>query len=381
MVTGALRRLFPVRDGPAGREFVAVGLLLLASLILQRVLRWGVDAVSVWSTDALGGQLVGAAVYTALGLAALAAGYAVVRRGTSWDGLGSDGVVSAGGGAGLVLFAVTYQLHGVAALPAFPGSVVPALLVGGVAMGLLPVAYARARGVDVRFAPPDRDALPVAALTALVAALAGTGWVVALAALGNPLFVSPVGVTFGPGRSAGVLLWDAAVPGALVGVGMGVLYNGAVQEGLREHVGPAGAVAAATALVGISVVELRVGAAAGPVPTAASTATVVLLALLGALLAANGSRVLAAALDGDLPTAGAATVGVLVVALPLAVATAVRATTDLFAVYGVALAVTAAAAAVGYERTRSAWVPGLAFAAYRIVTANAVALWLAGIVQ
>ncbi|WP_135821980.1 hypothetical protein [Halostella litorea] len=372
MVPRPLRRTVPASDSPAVSAYGPVFALLVASLLLQRFLPAVVRTVVDRLSAVAGPQAVGAAVYAVLATAAYVAVAGHWGRGVEWDAL-----LSVGGTTALVGFAGAYRLLGAAALPAFPDDAVSALLVGGVAMGALGVGYARLRGVGVRFTGPARDALPVAGAVGLVAAVACLGWVAALAARGNAVFLGPVGGVFGPRRSAAALLADAALPAALVGSGTAVLYNGAVQADLRGRVGPNGAVAAVTALVGLGAVQIRVGGRADPVATAATVGAVALAAVFCAFVAARAAA--AGPLDADRPAVAAA-VGVVVVALVLGAVASVRPADGLFVAYGLALTVVAAAAGVGYERTRSVWVPALAFALQRLLTDAGVALALASAV-
>lgn len=343
--------------------------MLLASELLRTLFAGGVDAVSRLVPDALDPQLVGAVVYAALGLVALAGLYAAVRRLYATDhGFERHELVQVAGVAAALLLVAGYLLHGTADVPVFPGDVVTSLTTGVGVMGVLALGYARAYSVDMRLESPGRDALPLVGAAVLVSAVAGVGQFAVTAALGNPRFGGVVIDVFVPRLSVGLIAWRVAVPGAFTAIGMGLLYNGAVQEALRDEPGAPEAVAAATALVGVlGWSPVANGLATGPTETLAALAATTLLSLIAAFLAARGVRPFARSLGVELTPAVAAAFAVLAVAVPLLGVAVVHRPTTGIAVAGVALTSVAAVAAVGYERSRSAWVPVTAFAAYLIV--------------
>jgi hypothetical protein len=168
------------------------------------------------------------------------------------------------------------------------------------------------------------------------------------------------------------------LPGAFVGVGMAVLYNGAIQTSLRESVGSAGAVAAVTALAGVSFVEIRFGRATAALAVAGGTTVVVAGAVLAVFLATRGVRAIERSRDVTVPIIAAAGGAAGLVALALLAAVLAGWASPSVLPAGLSFTVAAAAASVGYERARSVWVPALAFASYLVLADATVAIPLAG---
>lgn len=359
------RAKLPSVGGPPALRLVGgLFVLLLASTLLSALVSFVVRAAAERLPIVLDPRLVGAVVYASVAAVALAALAAAARRtGVLGVDLERHELVQLGGALGLVLLLGSYWLHGVVSLPAVPRDVIAPLLSASVAMGLPAIVYARTRRIELPLAVPDRK---VAAGTALAAGVVAAGWLAVSAVTVDPSPVFP-GEVFGAQVSAATIVWRAVYPGVLVGFGMGALYHGAVQTALREHAGPAGAVAAVSALIGGTLWAtgevLRGGDA---VTTTATAAAVVVLSLVVALVAASAGRWLlgARSLDDAQTAVLAAATGVLFVGLPLVATTPIRGYPVEFvaSVWGFGLA--AAVAAVGYERSRSLWVPTLAFAVY-----------------
>ncbi|WP_226011232.1 hypothetical protein [Halomicrobium salinisoli] len=374
-----------LRGSPSVREYGAVFLLLLASGVAQRLVTGAVAWVSDRTPVLLDPNLVGTVVYTGLALTALAAVYVAVRRlRPSVDPLERDELLAVGGTAAFFLGIAAYRVHGAADLPVFPGSVVSSLLQGGVAMGALALGYARLRGIEVPLSLPDRDARPVLGAAVLAAVLAGLAWVVTLV-LTSPWIrdvasVDPVFSGFFAARqpSVGSLLLDSALPGVFVGFGTALLYNGAVQGGLRGRAGRLDSLAAVTALVGTFQWTLvPIGRLTGVTAPVALTAGAAAVSVVVAALTARAVRALRRSYGVAVTPALAATAGVLAVVGPPAVlAVALSYPASGLAYVGAFTAVTAVAA-VGYERSRSAWVPAAAFATFLAVANRDVALLLA----
>jgi hypothetical protein len=362
---------------PAAREYALLVVAVLAALLVQTLVGWAVDAAAEWLPQLLDPQLVGGAVYAGLGTLLLAGGYAVARSLGRAPRLDADERVSLAGVTALVLFVAAYRLHGSTTVAVVPEGITRALLGGG-GLALIAVGYTRLLDTDLRLAGPDRETLPLAAGVALVAGLAGVGWVLAAATWTE----TPLLVTLGGGSAPAFpveALGRVVVSGVLVGAGTALLYNGAIQERLRGRLGPAGAAAAATTLAGASFVELLPSRGTDPVSVVAGTVATLLLALLVAAVAAWTVGALRR-VDGSEPTplVGAA-VGVAAVVLPLVVLVPLQAAAWRTFLYP-APPVVAAAAAVGYERSRSAWVPVLAFVVYLVVADWAVVTYVSRLV-
>jgi len=377
MVLQALHRSVDAESGPELREYGSLFIVLLASRLLGELVIDGFEATRGLLSDALAPQLVGAVVYAALGLTVLGAAYAARRRlrPTRTAPERHELFTLAGATAMLLLFGA-YLLHGAVDLPAFPGDVVSSLLAGGVTAGA-GLLYANSRGIDLRIGTPKRDALPAAGLTILIAALAGVGWVVALEVGGNPVFRPTFVGMFAPEPQLRIseLLWNAVLPNLCVGVGLGVLYNGAVQEELRDRVGTAAGTAAVTALIGVTAWGSgEFSRTVDAPPTVVRATVVVFLAVLAAMLAIRATRILQQRRDAVATPIAAASASALLVSLALIVTSAFRWYPPGFVASGVSYAVVGAAACVGYERSRSVWAPALAFAAYLFVVDPDVAL-------
>jgi len=368
MVSQPLRKLPVVRDSPVARAYGSLFALLFASQVLEFLFVGGVAFVSQLVPNVLDPQVAGAVVYAVLGMAAFAGMYGVVRtRRPQKARAERHEVTQIGGVTAMLLLVAAYLLHGVTDVPVFPGQVLTSLLVASVAMGVPAFAYAKACEFDVHLDFPGRDAVPLAGVILTLSAITGLAQFAVAVAPGNPLLTDGVVGRFGPQLSAGLLAWRVVVPGVCVGLGMGLLYNGAVQERLREWLGPAGATAAVTALVGVLEWAFVAG---GLTPSAVGVvgalAAVVLLSLLGAAVAVRSVRLGARRLDGEVTPVVAASVGVAVVAVPHAVLVGIDPSWAGLAVGGLAATVVVAIASVAYERSRSVWIPVLAFVSCQV---------------
>lgn len=377
------RQLATIRDSPMLREYGSLFVLLLGSKLLGILISTFVKMVSDLMPTRLNPELVGAAVYAMLGVVLVAATYAVYQHlKVSTEGLDRQSLLSLFGALGMLFLVIAYRLHKAMDLPVFPGDVVPSLLQGVIAMGVLALVYARVRGINIQTGFSGRDIYFLAVIVALVSALAGIGWVIAYTAIGNTGIIISVGGVFGPRfsgpqLSAGVVIWSIVLPGVFFGGGMGLLYNGVIQEGLRGYMAPASAVAAVTALIGVSFLNFETGWSTDVVATVATTTIVVLLSLLAAFLAVQATRILSQVFDIELPLIVGASIGVFLLMFPLLRMSMVQPSPARFVLAGGSLTVVAAIAAIGYERSRSVWVPTLAFALFRIIADAKVALYLA----
>lgn len=374
MASRSIRATADVGDGPRTRVYGSVLALLLAVRFLQHLLAGGVTAVE---RAAVAPRLVGTVVYAVVGLALLAALFLLVRRTTGFGrGLDAHDHGQLAGVAAMLLLMAAYVLHGRIDLPTFPGVAFTTLLTGAAAAGLA-VGFARLRGEAIPFDLPDGDALPVAGATVGVATVAGVAWVVALAELAPTPFGFAFEGQFGPDLSGWLLVWHVVLPAAFVGVASAVLYTGAVQGALRSRVGPAEAVGAVTALVGVGSLAVSIGVPENALYTAAAIAALVVASVVVALAAERGTAALSGALDVAATPALGAAVGFALVALLWALAQLATAATPRLVVYGLGVTATGAAAAWGFERSRTVWVPALAFVAFRLLTDALLSRWLA----
>jgi len=231
----------------------------------------------------------------------------------------------------------------------------------GLALGA--VTYARYRDLDIGFAPPRRGSWP----TALAVTLAPAALAVCVAVAGNALFDAGLSAMtqrwIDPDASVGALIRLAVVPAAFVSVGYGLLFCGVVYEGVRD-LRPGRAVAVATTLVGVFwLLPVDVG----PFPTTPGAAVEVALSLVFGVAFGMAVGVLARhrRTAAPLRSLEARHVAVLVLAavgvlgLGTDLAPLAQTAGDLLwiAAFGIGL--------LGYERTRSVWVPVASLAAFQ----------------
>lgn len=369
-------QLSALRENRPTTEYLLLVLLLLASMLLSRLAVPGADRLVDLTDETFGAQLLGATVYTILGLTALVgAALAVSRRRDAGDDIDPAGLVQFVGAMGLVLFVASYVLHGAVRLAVYPTDVVHALLIGGLGMALPGVVYARARGIDLRLAVPSAETRPLSLVVGQVSLVVALAAALTYASL-QGFHTIPAGDDSGilP-LTAGTLLWTVLVPGVLVGVGTAILYHGAIQEWLTDRVGSIGAVPAVTALIGEGTwapVARRYVLDAGPTRPGFGLEAVavgvvdVVVAVVAAVIAVEAVAVLSRVIESADSPLGGATVGIFVAVGPLLVLTAIGLFEATAAVGGAGFAAIAAIAAAGYEKTRSVWVPALAFSIYEI---------------
>lgn len=292
---------------------------------------------------------------------------------SAWDptavGLGALFAVLVGVSlwTGVVAHAVQFLLRWYPGGP--PGSLIlasaGATLFG---VGLGAVAYARYRGLDLRWSRPRRGTWTAGVATVLAPA----GLVAAASLVGNAVFGVPlsgmVQQWVSPEASTTLLLGVTLPTAAAVGVGYGLLLCGVVPERIRDLVGPDATVPVAVAVVGFFRLlpvdlfrGLRLGVG-GTVETGLSLVFgVAFAASLGVLYRRqSGDGGVVATLRRldrrHLAVVAVAAVGVVGVATELTELP--RAAGDLLWVAALGIAV------VGYDRTRSLWVPVLALAAF-----------------
>lgn len=340
--------------------------VLLAVTVAADAVDAGLGILASLPPGVIDPRWLGAAVYGTATASVLVAGWVLVGR-----TLGRDPAMpieerlnTAALAWGLIVVG-WFVVFDAVALPAVPrGILAPLAGIAGV-YGLAAGAYARFTDTTLRFRVPTPTREVGAAIAA--AALAGT----AFAILGRVVFDVPSG--FGT-PSLAVVLESVAVVPILVGVGFGLLFNGAIQASLYERVGPAGAVAAVVSLAGVY--PLAAADFGGQFPWLATVAVAAVVPVAAAAVALAALEFLG--MDRDAAGSGAilhaTAVGVLVAWTALAAywlaASLALAELDIGAAAGAAfltspaVLVATAAAGYGYERARSVWVPVVAFAAF-----------------
>lgn len=376
-------------DDPVVREIAWILALLVASSLLGWIVLGGVEWLVDLLTATAGRRLTGTVVYAGLGLAALAAVYAVARRLDVVDRPDRFVLVEVAGIAVVLGFVGAYILHGAVRLQPYPRVAVDPLLSAGVVTVLPAVVYVRLRGIDLRLDGPDEQARALAVVLGLVSLFVGLSYVAAFSfvdgwgpfAVGGPFGQSPL--------TPGTLFWRVLFPNVALGAGAMVLYQGAIHEGLADVTTTAGAVAAVTALLGVNAwATVAVGLLTGTRPAgdvgldlaqAGLGVAGVILAVGAAALALRGTDALVDGADRDDHLGVGAFLGVLVAVVPLSVLTAAGVAAITAVISGLSFAVATAVATVGYARSRSIWVPVFAFAVYRIAVDPNLAVALAAV--
>jgi hypothetical protein len=227
------------------------------------------------------------------------------------------------------------------------------------------VAYARYRGFDLRLSTPASGTGASAAATVVAPALLAA----AVSVVGNALFgvslsaVLQYGIS--PDLSLGRLARVAVLPAAFVGAGYGAVVSAVVVESVRERVARSDAAAVATLLAGFFwLLPLR---PVSRLPTGVGSAYELLVTLvfgvafgaaLGVLYRRRRSSAESRLSRRDAALVALAAVGVVAAATGLTNATDVVENLLWVAALGIA--------AVGYHRTRSAWVAVLALSGFSV---------------
>lgn len=264
-----------------------------------------------------------------------------------------------GGAAGVSLVVFAYLLHRSLTLPVFPRELLVAVSNGLFVMGLLTVRYTRARGIDLPLSVPDRTDWPTAVGTSLLAAILALG--------GTYLYVQTTETTpqmrFDRAAMGGVWPVELALNSVFLGVGLALLFHGVVQTALRDRLGTAAGVTATAALAGFPPIvsraldvlswELRTLPAAGLGIADNYMVVMITLALVQAswYLSHRAGVELTPVLG-----ATAAVVAVALVSLAIEEPAIVPGT--------VGWATVAALTTVGFERSRSVWIPTAAYISY-----------------
>lgn len=233
-------------------------------------------------------------------------------------------------------------------------------------LGLGAVAYARYRGLDIGTAAPFRGAW----LTTLGAIAAPAVLVAGVAAAGNVLAdvtLSAMTQRWVAGDAVPrVLLVTAVVPAVFVGVGYGVLFCGVVYERVRALVGPDHAVAVAAAMVAFFRL-LPIDAVAG-LPVSLGNAVELVASLVFGVAFGMAVGVLSRHVRTGAPlraldprhAAVLVLAGVGIVGVATDLTSLSRTVGDLLWITALGVAI------VGYERTRSVWVPVLSIATFQV---------------
>lgn len=369
-------------DDPPLREFGSLLGLLLASMLLSLLVTPLDDALRLHVLDYLsqlvGRQFVAAGVYAILGMVVLVpVAVAIERRRDVSDRLDRVELAQIVGAIPVVLFVAAYVLHGAVQSSLYPRQLVRAVLDTGLALVLPAAVYARLRGIDLHLGLPAGETRPLPFVVAQASLLVALVTAVSYGYVGGfHTFSAGEGSGFLPLTPDNLLL-DIVLPGLLTAAGMAVLYHGVLSERLADRTDSALTVAAVTVLMG----EWAWGAVAGEYVVDAGPAPpslgldVVGVGVFGVVSAVLLSFVAVRATAALTRSPGpfdelhlAAGVGIAVTVCPASVLAAIGVLEATAAVSGTGFVLVAAIAAVGYEHTRSVWVPALALAIFYAVT-------------
>ncbi|WP_181686846.1 hypothetical protein [Halorhabdus salina] len=395
MTDQSLQQLQSRNSRPVIREFIGAAALLVAVVVVSTVLTEVVEyfAVADATTDAATGprggstdRVVFAVIVAGLGAAVVGVGSWLFReRVATFDSLEESALFRISGVIGLVLFVVAYLSVGVFDAP-LPDIVFD--LVGPVTMGGLAIGYLQYRDAPLQLGLPDGEALPTVLGVGGVAVIAGSGQVVLSYSARNGVF----GSFFRPSVSFIDILLSVGIVGILGGAGFALLYTAAVQGRLRTVTQPANAVVAVTTLLAVrswAIPELRLligsgGRSASPSlfgPSIVVAVAAITSGIVAAWVFAYGLETLRHEIDRDVTPLVAGIGVVCVLTFAVSIAAGIRGYGIGF-VWGVAsLSAVSAAGSVGFERTRSVWVPALAFGAYWLLVDSALTQLLIGILS
>lgn len=318
--------------------------------------------------------LVGTVVYAAVSMAVLGTAAVVWRhRRQPAERFGRATRLRVGGAATVTLVGVAYGLHESTALPVFPRELLIAVANGVVVLGLGAIGYSRRRGIAISLALPDRHHWATVVATVVLAALTALG--------GTYAYIRTVETTppmqFDRATMGGLWPAELVLYSVFMGVGVGLLFHGAIQTTLRDRLGAAGGVTAATAISGFPLVVGRTltgsGSDLGTLSLAVLLTVENFMLVVVAFALVQGAWVSFRRVGvGLTPVRGAAAV-VLVTAL-------VSLATDEppLVARTVSWVIVAALASVQYERSRSVWVPVAVYASYLIFAARETVRLLLG---
>jgi hypothetical protein len=317
---------------------------------------------------------VGTVVYAGVGLVVLGtAGALLGQRKPPERRFPRRILAGLGGVAAVVLVGLAYGLHRSADLPAFPRELLIATTNGLVVMGLGAIAYARRRGFDLPMSAPDRRDWAASLTTVVLSAVTALG--------GTFVYMRTVGtlpdMRFDRAAMGGVWPAELVFYSVLMGLGWGLLFNGAIQTALRDRLGAAGAVTAATAITGFPLLVgralTRSGSELGTLSLAALLTVENFMLVVVAFAIVHGAWVLSRRLGIELTPVRGAIVVVLV-----AVVASLSVEQPPFVALTVSWALVAALGTLAFERTRSVWVPVAAYASYELFAAMETVRFLLG---
>jgi hypothetical protein len=369
----------PLKFGPDTDEtlfdlFKSLFLLLLAVGLLRTANSETVLTVSYEIRPIPDPTRLGTLVYAGVGLVVLGIGVALRRQRRPPELRFSRGdFIKLTGVTAVVLVGVAYGLHRSADLPAFPRELLIAVANGVVVMGLDAIGYARHRGVDIPLSPPESTHWALSLTTVILSALVGLG--------GTYLYMRTAGtipeMPFDRAAMSGVWPVELLLYSVFIGLGFGLLFNGAIQTALRERLGGASAVTATAALTGVPLFVgatlTRSGGELGTLSLVALLTVENFMLVVIAFAFVQGTWVLSQRVGVALtPVRGGAAV-VLVTALFSPVVWEPP-----IAALAVSWVVAAALGTLAFERTRSVWVPVTAYASFELFAAIETVQFLLG---
>lgn len=367
-----------LRDDPDLRLFGGVTVLVFVALFLQIHVEAAYGSVVGWAMERLGARRVQAILTGGLLLGVLGLWYWTRgTRGQDAPALEGHEFLTLAGSLCFLVVVGTFWIQGRVGVASVPETVFGAVLRPALAFGLPALAFARLSGRRLRIALPDRETTNLVAWAVVLATVVALLHVGVLGLIREPVVTGP----FLGSLSLRSVLLTAMLPALVVGLGFGLVFNGAVQEALRTRLGLAGAITAVTTLVGATAVAIPVLLRQlGIVWQAGVVAGVALLGVLFGRLAALAARHLSRRAAVTFTPTVAAASGVAAVGL-LSGGTVVY---DLdyggVVLSATALALVAGIACVTYERSRSVWAPGAAFGTYLILLSWPISRWLLSIV-
>jgi hypothetical protein len=318
--------------------------------------------------------LVGAVVYAGVGVVLFGVGVALLRHRQPPERrfprrvpAGLVGVAAAG------LVGLAYALHRSVDLPAFPRELLIATTNGLVVMGLGAIGYARLRDIAIPVSVPDRAHWASVLVTVGLSAVTALG--------GTYMYMRTVETipTFRFDRAAMAGVWpvELALYGVFMGLGLGLLFNGAIQTALRDRLGPAGAVTAAAAITGFPLLVGRAltgsGSELGTLSLAALVTVENFMLVVVAFGIVHGAWVLSRRVGVELsPVRGVVAVILVTGLASLAVEQ------PPFVALTVSWMVVAGLGTLAFERTKSVWVPVAAYASYEIFATMEAVRFLLG---